>query len=311
MIAQTPRFVDLAPATAAVVAGSGRSGTTWLQELINYRNDHRVIFEPLYTDKVPFIRHFCEKQYLRSSDDSPQFLEPVSRILSGDFRNEWTDQFNDRQNYRRRLVKEVRANLLLHWLRTHFPQVPVILILRHPLAVVASQLTHGWAASLDMYFGQSELVADFLSPFGHVREMCQDEFDQLLLQWCIENYVPLKQFDPDGLQLFFYEELVANPGRELPRLFAFLKRSLTPSVFSQSLKPSALARGDSAIMTGEDALDAWRKHVGIERMRRAMQILRVFGLDQIYHEETMPSSKAAFELLESNRTKADTGPATS
>ena len=32
---------------AVIVAGAARSGTTWLGDIINYKNDYRLMFEPL------------------------------------------------------------------------------------------------------------------------------------------------------------------------------------------------------------------------------------------------------------------------
>ena len=37
-----------------LIAGTGRSGTTWLSDTINYKNQFRYIFEPLHSNKVNF-----------------------------------------------------------------------------------------------------------------------------------------------------------------------------------------------------------------------------------------------------------------
>ena len=50
----------------------------------------------------------------------------ASMILSGRFHDPWSDQYNRRPVAGRRLIKEVRANLWVKWLRTQFPQVPAI-----------------------------------------------------------------------------------------------------------------------------------------------------------------------------------------
>ena len=285
-------FSDLAKGTDVFLAGSGRSGTTWVQELINHRRDHRVIFEPFLGSVVPFCRHFERKQYLRDEDDSPAFLGPARRILGGRFRNEWTDQYNAGGVYRKRLIKDIRANLLLHWLRRHFPEVPFVFLMRHPCAVVSSQLRGRWGLKAADLLRQTQLVDDHLVPFTEVMRHARDDFENLLLVWCVENYVPLRQFQRGEILLLFYEDLIRHPEREVERLFRFLRRPVEPGAFEQFRRPSAQVRSWSAVLTGGDPLDSWRKHIDADQIRRALQFLRLFGLDELYGEETMPRARA-------------------
>jgi hypothetical protein len=275
------------------VAGSGRSGTTWVQELINHARDHRVIFEPFIGSVVPFCRHFERRQYLRASDDSREFLDPARKILAGEFRNDWTDQYNDRPVYHKRLVKDIRANLLLYWLRRHFPAVPIVFLMRHPCAVVSSQLKMGWELHAADLLRQPPLVNDFLAPFAGLIHCAQDDFDNILLIWCIENALPLRQFRRGEILLLFYEELLRYPEREIERLFRFLRRPVEPGAFEQHRRPSAQSRSWSAILTGDDPLDSWRRHLDANQTRRILQFLRLFGLNELYGEDTMPRTRAA------------------
>jgi sulfotransferase family protein len=286
-------FKDLARGTDVFLAGSGRSGTTWVQELINHAHDHRVIFEPFLGSVVPFCRHFERRQYLRGADDSHAFLNPARKILGGKFRNEWADQYNDRPVYHKRLVKDIRANLLLHWLRRHFPAVPIVFLMRHPCAVVSSQLKGRWGTRAVDFLQQPHLVEDFLIPFAGLIHYAQDDFDNLLLVWCIENYVPLQQFRRGEIFLLFYEELIRNPECEVERLFSFLKRPVEPCAFEQLRLPSAQSSEWSAVVTGDDRLDSWRRHLDAHHVQRAVQFLRLFGLDELYGEDTMPRVRGA------------------
>lgn len=292
------RFLDLADSTTAFLAGSGRSGTTWVEDLINYRQDHRIIFEPFWGKQVPFCKSFNEKPYLRATNADPQFLEPARRIVHGAFRNEWTDKFNTHWIYRYRLIKDIRANLFLYWLHTHFPTVPIILLMRHPLAVIASQLQQGWKLKRKYFLHQPDLMTDFLTPFADTLTNCTDEFDILVLRWCVENYVPLKQFQPGTLHLVFYEELLHDPEREIERLFRFLGRPITAGVFAQFQRPSAVTHQDSVIHTGGDTTSAWRNTFSSAQIQRAIDLLRMFGLDRIYDDSPMPRMNAATVMLE-------------
>ena len=40
------------------ISGVGRSGTTWLTELINYNHRYRILFEPFHNKKVKIVQNF-------------------------------------------------------------------------------------------------------------------------------------------------------------------------------------------------------------------------------------------------------------
>jgi sulfotransferase family protein len=287
-------FVDQASGTAVLIAGSGRSGTTWLQELINHRRDHRVIFEPFTRAVVPFCSHFNWRQYIREADDAPRFLDPTRRILSGDFRNDWTDQYNQRKVYKKRLVKDIRGLLLLRWLHGRFPEIPIVYIMRHPCAVIASQLRMDWHLNVNLLLEQGELVADFLKPYEYLMRRALINLDHLTLIWCVENYVPLRQFRSGEILLVFYEELLQNPEREVERIFRFIGQPLQPGAFKQYRRQSAEAREWSAILTGDDLLNSWRKYLDAFQISRILYFVGLFGLRRIYGEDSMPHAEAAW-----------------
>jgi len=290
-------FLDLAGRDVVLVAGSGRSGTTWLMDLINYRGDHRAVFEPFWKVKVPLCRQFERRQYLRPDNTAPGFLKAARSIVYGRLRNTWTDKRVYRRIYRRRLIKDIRANLLLGWLHRRFPFVKIVYLMRHPCAVAVSQLKMGWRSPVADLLDQSELVNDHLEPFEPLIRSAEDNFERRILLWCADNYVPLRQFRSEGVCLVFYEELVSNPEPTIDRLFGFLSRPVEQGVFAQLEVPSRLCREDSAVLTGEDRLAGWRKDVGPDRMARAGEILAAFGLDGIYGPDPLPRPEAALRML--------------
>src|SRR5919106_923333 len=218
-------YVDLGKGdhrSSVFLAGSGRSGTTWLSEIINHRRGYRYVFEPFNPGVVGPFCHFKTKQYLRPEDRREEFLEPARLALTGELRDTWTDRFNGRIVARRRLIKDIRANLLLGWMRANFPGMPIILLLRHPCAVVTSRLALGWKDNLTETMEQEELVEDFLLPVEAEIRDAQGAFERHVFSWCIENYVPLRQFGLGEIQLSFYERFLTHPEDEIPRLVEFL-----------------------------------------------------------------------------------------
>jgi hypothetical protein len=240
------------------VAGTGRSGTTWVEQIINCRQEFRVVFEPFWPLRVPFCSMFPETTYLRTDEPAADHYRAARTVLSGRFRNSWTDQFNHRRIYWKRLIKDVRANLFLHWLHRRFATLPIIFVLRHPCAVVVSQERVFWRPSAVEFLEKPTLVRDYLGPFVELIQSAEDEFDRKVIAWCIRNFVPLQQFRRDEMLVVFYEDLVTHSEREIRRLFDFLRLAMTREALDQWKRPSPLIRADGAIVTGEDPINAWR-----------------------------------------------------
>lgn len=283
------------------LAGSGRSGTTWLSEIINYRNEYRYVFEPFYPEKVSICKNFRRKQYLRPDDTREEYLEPARTILSGRLRNTWSDHLNRKHVVRRRLIKDIRANLLLGWMRANFPCMPQILLLRHPCAVTNSRLKLGWRDILDDTMEQEELVEDFLGPFEQEIRKAKTPFERSIFLWCIENYVPLRQLQGNSVHIVFYELLCTQPENELGRLFTYLGKDFDGGVYSAMKRPSSLSRRESAVVLGKRPVDSWTRAVGDAERERAAEILALFGLDRIYGEGPLPDLDGVRSLVKTHR----------
>ena len=56
--------IDTDNSSTVFISGMGRSGTTWLSELINYKQNYRDIFEPFLPYKVEISSSFKYLHYL-------------------------------------------------------------------------------------------------------------------------------------------------------------------------------------------------------------------------------------------------------
>ncbi|HKW44440.1 MAG TPA: sulfotransferase domain-containing protein [Candidatus Eremiobacteraceae bacterium] len=275
------------------LAGSGRGGSTWLAEIINYDNAYRFIFEPFNPRTMPLCRAFANRQYLRAGDTRPEFVEAARAIVTGRFRNGWADYHNHRLVNTKRLIKDVRAHLTLRWLYELFPGMPIVLMFRHPCAVAASRLRYGWTNDLTSLLAQSELVEDHLSAMRLPLERLTDPFEMHVAQWCIENYVPLRLFGAGEIHLAFYEDLQRDPRKEIARLFAFVGRPLTEAVFARMAQPSSMAwEAATSITTAGARTDGWKAFVSEDKSHRAIEILNLFGLDRLYSQGPEPLVEA-------------------
>jgi len=273
------------------------SGTTWVLDIINYKNEYRYIFEPFHLHEVEICRGFKRQQYLRPDDRREDLLHPARIILSGQLRNHWADRFYSGAVSGRRLIKDIRVNLMLGWISANFPRMPVLFLLRHPYAVVYSRIERGWKPRMGALLSQRELVEDFLEPFEDEMRSAKTDFERHIFSWCVQNYVPLTQLGDGEFHLTFYENLCEDPEGEVKRLFAFLDKGFYASVLDTLKKPSVLSGEGRAIRSGERLVDCWRKHVTGAQLRRAVEILGLFELEKVYSEEAMPNASGAHALI--------------
>ena len=140
-------------------------------------------------------------------------------------------------------------------------------------------------------------MEDFLEPFRINIENAETEFEKHVFFWCMQYYVPLRQFKHKEVHLCFYENFCENPHDEVERLFGFLGKKAYEDVFSDLSVPSSVSRKDSAIVKGTNLIDSWRKQVTAQDLEKALDILKLFDLDIIYSGDSMPNISAAYEFL--------------
>jgi hypothetical protein len=282
------------------IAGTGRSGGTWLCDILNQRNEYRLVFEPFHPKRAPWMKPFGERPYRRPGDVDAELLELARSIVTGRVRHAWTERFNRRFIAHRRLIKEDYANLLLKWLHVNFPGMPLVLLLRHPCAVALSFATHGYRGAVLPLLEREALFRDFLHPYADEIRKARDVFERTLFLWCVEALVPLRQFRPGELHVVFFENLVRSPESEVAGLLSHLGRrcgdlDLDPQRLE---RPSLTARrASSAVFTGADPVESWRSRVGEAQRRRALEILGLFGLDALYTDAPMPRPAGLLDVM--------------
>lgn len=286
---RTQIHLDLANYDSTVLlAGSARSGTTWAQEIINTNNEYRVIFEPFHSKKIKLIKNWNNRQYLRPDNTELKYLTSAEKILQGKIRSGWTDKFNKKIIAKKRLIKDIRTNLLLKWMNNRFPQIKLVLLLRHPLAVTNSRMKLGWKDHLNDFVIQEDLVNDYLKPYLDIINNTNDLFERQIIMWCIENMIPLKQFNKGEILIIFYEDICIDPKKASEYIFNYLGSNYSKVLLNKFSKPSALSRTDSAINKGTNLVESWRGSVTKYQLEKSLDILKIFGMDRIYNENSIP-----------------------
>jgi len=309
-----------------IIAGFGRSGTTWVQDVLATANSLRAVFEPLHPDVFAEATEHAHA-YRNMDDEDPALYDFLSRFFIEDFHSMWVDyrirldllypRLHDlsswvhlkrvfsriaksRQNYscyhsqRRfdgRIVKCVRANMMLPWLQKHFDAQMVFLI-RHPAAVVMSQMTSPdvWKpfSRINRYRADSRLLEILDEQTRELLTSRLDDVEAFTLSWCIENSVALRQARECDILVTYYEDLLIRGEPEWHRILAALDLQVMPGNELVNL-PSQQARREQAGGLMQNHRHAtWMKNIESDTAHRIQNVLDVTGLDVYSVDQALP-----------------------
>lgn len=301
-------YLDRAtPTDTVLLTGSGRSGTTWVTEVLDRHHDHRIVFEPFAPRHVPEAAPFTPGLWLPPGTDDPAVADAARRILEGRLRNRWTDHHNRARVARRRLIKAIRVNNLLPWLAAAHPEVTIVHLVRHPGAVATSARGRGWRDHLDAMLDQPGLVD--LHPPGTEAFLrgLTDPWERLVGQWCVENVIPLRHLGPDRVHLGVYEELVTDGGAAAAALVRHVGDRPDDELDRVLRRPSRLTDASGG-QRSVPAIDGWTTRVGDERRARGAEIVDRCGLGAVWGVDAMPDVAALRALFARPVVSAGPGP---
>lgn len=297
------------PSNTIVLAGSGRSGTTWLANVIAADLSFRTIFEPFDARHVPeagaagvSLRPYCSV-----GEKCPELYAFTRLALAGKLRNRWVDQqglrlrrFHKFGTLRlhqlwlprfwswRLVLKTVRATLLLEWIDANF-HPPIVYLIRHPAAVVTSRCRLGWETHLELFLSQPKLMHDYLSRYRGTIESAKTEVQKHTIMWCVENLVPLERLSYHDWIFCTYEYLYIEPLKEICQILSRLGLKLTRRRLNAINKLSHVTRRKGELKTGEGIAAKWRETLSAKDINDIKVILREFDINLYSVDEPLPN----------------------
>ena len=287
-------YLDLAggPSRSVMIFSSQRSGSTLLGEVLGHHDGQRFMFEPFWGVGVGESRNIVRGRFADPESDDPELDRVLETVLSGKIRNLSVDRLNRSRLPRGRVIKDCYATNLGPYLAARFPEVPLILLLRHPVATAHSAFYLGWKDDLDTFFDQDDLItgqlaaqAPFVESFAAPERQTVASF---VLRWCLENYLPVHMLSRASTHVVFYEDLVRSGEAELDRLAAFLRRRSAARWSGWRPDPTLLQRPSWSSRRGgdrrsrEEMLRGWQDEVLGAQLERSLEILEAFGLDRLF-----------------------------
>lgn len=295
-----------------IIVGAPRSGTTWLLEMLERAARGRRIVEPfLYFEPRRSAEHnfgLGWRPYLAENEGHPPMEDYLRRLLRGNdvtFRQANAVPSHGRLGFAYRLlfarctvIKMCRGMRLLPWMDERV-SVPVTLLIRHPLAVIASQLEHpdAWNEHDGSHPVLCTRVRQKHPTLVEYAEGLDYLEQKLAATWAFDYLIPLERWGSlDNVQLVTYESLVRLPTSTIRRVLEHLGLS-GDADRARADEPSATTRADSNVAVRSDPLSTWQRRLSDREVSRILDVVHTFGLD-FYDSSLMPNRKGLARALE-------------
>jgi hypothetical protein len=289
--------MNFPPEAALVVCGDPRGGSTWLSELIGSIPAVSTLWEPLHIVEVPEFKAlgFGWRHHIEAGSEDLQARQLFERLFRGQLLNSWLcmrTTASELHHAKRLQVKFCRANQLLPWLTEQFSfeRMPIHLV-RHPCAVVASQLKYGgWndvpkQASAEM-FRENPLMRKFQMQF----EKVDNQIKWLAAMWCACNSVPLNSTrSGQSWMTVSYESLLLDPDLELSKIFERwgMEQAQIAEVSSRRISKTTLETSPIATGNVHNQLVYWKQVLSEDQVRDVLSMLDLFEVG-IYSADELP-----------------------
>ncbi|ATU08093.1 sulfotransferase [Methanohalophilus portucalensis] len=269
-----------------LISGSPRSGTTWLAEVIASSEKSRLIWEPLQEGNPVKHNYVFSKRPLylpdgnnQETDDSKQFFK---QLLKGENLNFHTLRLvkyprNILKTFKneRLIIKFVRGNGVVGYLYEHFNIPKPVVIIRHPCAVIASQLRMG------RWDDHPHIDENLIKQYPHIKSVIENASsleEQLAVTWA-GDVLAAKLWE-NNIQIVYYEDLVLKGNVVLEKIFSEWGYNEVPENCLNKLnQPSSTSKYWSEDKSGMEKLKGWSEYLSDEQVSKISNTIKKIGIN--------------------------------
>jgi len=297
-----------------LLLGTPRSGTTWLMEIFRTLPSYVSLFEPINPIFFPesYEVGFRARPYLSNDYKWPEGKKFLEKAFTGkNYTKVPLYQLSPKMIMNRFLgdkliVKAIGLNRILPWIANNFKLRGIIFIIRHPCAVISSQLKTGYCGyHLSHYpysdiFPTKEHVMQEAKEIPNIDESIIKRLEKIKTKeeilaaiWCLDNIIPLSYKRPYPWNFVVYEKIVTDGEKVVTKLFQEIGEETIPKSAINKLNiPSMLAPRDElkVVTNSNKQLSKWKKTLSNDQINKILSIVTDFGLD-FYTEDIEPDYK--------------------
>lgn len=275
-----------------------RGGSTWITEIISSFRKTAILCEPLHLRAAPLFRElgFSWQQFIPEEAIWNEAKEAFEYVLRGRAVNSYFagyhSSFYSFLTADKMIVKFCRASAMLPWLTRNFrfKYAPVYLV-RHPFAVVASQLKHpSWDHEFSGYHIPKCRFNDFELRHAEFLLGLRSWEEAQVAKWCLHNLIPLghTRNNKDWITVY-YEDLLADPHAQISRIFDRWQLPMPDNILRKVGKPSATTLEATFKQGVEHHLAKWKCSFDQNQLKKMMAVLDYFEVEH-YNGDILPKT---------------------
>lgn len=275
------------PEENLLIFSEPRGGSTWLAETISRLPNTPILWEPLHLKGIDHFKKygFGWGQIIPEDANWKEAETAFRDMLTGKVLNDWLCIASPPFDFlfaKRMLVKFCRANAMLPWLTKvfNFKYAPLYLV-RHPIAVVASQLKHGaWNHLPENFQIPSNRYNDIYLQNHDFLSNLTSKAEALLANWCIMNINTMNnnRNNKDWITVY-YEDLITDPAKEMHRIFSTWHLDMPPTILNKISKASKTTKEATFQHSIKDQLEKWKYFFDKSQLEKFDEIFEYFGLN--------------------------------
>lgn len=270
-----------------LLMGSARSGTTWLAGLLASPFRYRLLFEPFHPGHV-LGGELVADHYYDPNHIPIHVASFINNAFEDRINSDWIAQGSNRRLGMHRwrfwpvvrIIKLIRGNLLIPAIRQLYGRdLPIVVIMRHPGAVVASMLRvkFPWAFDLSTLVSQDAFAAKYAIPYSLLTSQALDPVSQITVRWLIENLYLFSEAQTLGVRMIFYEDLVADPINKIKDLCFQLGIDPCDQLEEKVHKLSSTTHPRSPLRASLPSTSSWRNSLQESDIQKVEKILDSVG----------------------------------
>ncbi|NOX62835.1 MAG: sulfotransferase [Chloroflexi bacterium] len=291
-----------------IILSFGRSGSTWISDILSKTLGGLILFEPLHPETCSFAAEIC---YADATDprQSEQLGQLLDRILAKQDHNRWllrNHLFSPLEAVSPTFVetvwrecevigfKEIRANFLIDWFLDHL-DAQIVYIVRHPCAVIASlrrriNFWNEFGFERHWQFFRQRVLENpryrsTLAAYDAVVARARSQTEREAIMWAASHKLAAQTLARRGLPIFYYEHFYETPFQATRRLLRYLghEANLHPAhIFVPSMTTLRTVHGLTASENDYAARGLalfWQDILTPDEVRSIMDIVRGFDID--------------------------------
>lgn len=277
--------VSFEPSRTVLLTGSPRSGTTWAGDLLTASRSACLVNEPLHP-KLWRARRAGLGWRPYADPDAP--WPEGRRCFDALFRGKGLSVkllLRNRLNpwpCRYLVLKAVRATRLLPWLQRRYALRGWLLLVRHPCAVVSSQMLNFRLTGLTWEDDLSYVRRRLPEILDYVRGLRTEE-ERRTLAWSLDQHAALTGARADLTRIVRYERLVAYGPEELRDLLGSLGLPTpgadeTRSALRRNSRQASASSLDHARASIGERVGVWTERLEPGQVDRILAVVEALGI---------------------------------